>query len=423
MSVARVRLDRPADRLLVRRIEPLSGSFECSEPGFALTATCGGRPVALRPCAPAPEARPACVRGFWTYLVVADWLDVAAAGRLELEFYWDGAPVGREEIVVSPVAAEVARRCPVPATRYPVALPVSAREPTALVFPGLGAVGGTSLCQLFRMEAHRRGWGVPVHHEADQPETWARFDLRLEPPIRWIDGHHCYDAGKRLGVGWQRVTMLREPERRLVSLFHYNGLVHPTSFPYRSLASFLESGTARRYSQAEGLLRVAGVRAPERMSNAELADAALHEMLSAYEFVGLTERFEESAFYLARLIGFDSVGMWVPTLGAPRREDLTDVPDRLAPALRDAVSADLTLYRAATDAFEQTLRHIDFGAPLERYQSDAAMLEPLSDSDKTVECLRWRQFLTETASAVTAARGRDTAATPAAPTTARGAAA
>jgi len=396
-----VRLDRPWDGLLVRRIETLCGSYQSPSAHFALTATCQGRPLALQPCGAAPEAARADARGFWAVLVLQEWLDAATDGRLRIEFHWHGRPVGQQDLIVSPIAADVARRHPIPTKRYPVSLPASAREATTLVFPGLGAVGGTSLCQLFRAEGHRRGWGIPVHHEADHAESWARYDVRAQAPIRWVDGHHCYDAGKRLGVPWERVTLLREPKRRLVSLFNYNALVHPREFPFRSFSAFLESGSARRYSQAAGLLRLAGVRAVDRMSDAELANAAQEELGRSYEFAGLTERFEESIFYLARLAGLDSVPMWVSTLSAPRREGLDAVPPRLEPALREAVVADEALYRAVRDRFERTIRNVDFGSSLRDYQQDAAAASPLHDADKTVECLRWRQFLVETSTAVT----------------------
>ena len=58
------------------------------------------------------------------------------------------------------------------------------------------------------------------------------------------------------------------PIRRLLSVFHYNALVHPREFPFRTFDSFLESGQARRYPQAEGLLRCAGVPDLARRSNA-----------------------------------------------------------------------------------------------------------------------------------------------------------
>lgn len=400
-SPSDLRLDRPSDGLLVRRTEHLAGSYRSASARFALTATCGGRPLRLQPCQAAPEVPGPDVRGFWVPLVLQDWLDVCGeGGRLRIEFAWEGRPVATEELIVSPIGAEVARAYPISDARYDVALPSSVREPTTLIFPGLGAVGGTSLCQVFRMEAHRRGWGVPVHHEADHDGTWVRYDFAGLPKVRWVDGHECFLAGKRLGGRWERVTLLREPRRRLVSLFNYNSLVHPQEFPYRTLASFLESGSARRYSQAEGLLRIAGVLRPDRLSDGELAEAAIEHLDRSYAFVGLTERFEESVFYLARLAGLDSVPLWTSTLAAPRREGLESVPERLAPALRQAVAADEVLYRVTRRAFDRTLGNVDFGASLRAYQRDAASQAPMSDVHKAMECLRWRQFLSETAVAV-----------------------
>jgi len=395
-----VAIDRPSDGLLTRRLEFVSGTYGDPEGGeFALTANCGGRDLLLRPCLPAPEVRRSGARGFWTPLRLQDWLDVVRGGGLHLEFAWRGRPAGTADLLVSPIAMEVATRFPIASERFDVPRARPAREPT-LVFPGLGAVGGTSLNELMRTEAHRRGWGVPVHHEADHAESWARYDLAAHAPMRWVDGHHCWNAGDRLPGRCERITLLREPVRRLASVFNYGSLVHPDSFPFRTFEAFLASGCARRHSQAEALLRLSGMEDPERLSDPDLAAAASDELERSYAFVGITERFEESIFYICRLAGIDSVGVWTAALSAPRQADPGRVPGSLATALAAAVAADEAVYHRAAAVFERRLAEVDFGASLDGYVRAAAAAPELSDVHKTVECLRWRQVLTDAAIAM-----------------------
>lgn len=391
----RVRLDRPADGLLTRRVEFLSGSFRCPDGPVALTAACAERPLPLRPCVPAPEATRPGTRGFWAVLVLQDWVDVAHDGLLRIDFFWNGRHVADQTLVVSPVAADLTRRFPLLCERHPVPRPARPCDVVTVVFPGLGAVGGSSLGEVFRLEAHRRGFGIPVHHEADHPDVWARYDLDAHAPMRWIDGHRCFAAGARLPMESARVTLLRDPLRRLASVFSYNSVVHPDQFPFRRFESFLESGQARRYSQAEGLLRLAGTLRPERLSDSDLVRAAREELSASYAFVGLTEKFEESLFTVCRMAGIDSVPVWYPVLSAPRRVDMGRLPARLRRALDAAVAADRELYEWARDSFERRLSSHDFGSSLEAYRAAAQRQPELSDVHKTFECLRWRQVMME----------------------------
>lgn len=406
--VGDLRIERPIDGTLTRRIELVAGSYASESEGFALQAWCGERVIPLLPCRPAPEAAPGR-RGFWAMLVVQDWLDHARDGALDVEFSWNRRPVGRARLGVSPEAIELAEAFPISRRRYPVAPTERAKDAPTLIFPGLGAVGGTSLGQLFRMESHRRGWSVPVHHEADHAETWARYDVPSAGALRWIDGHHCWNAGARLKRPHCRVTFLRDPVRRLSSAFRYNALVHPREFPFRTLRAFLESGYARRYSQAEGLLRLAGRAGGEALSDAALADAAWEELRRSYAFIGLTERFEESVFALAALAGLDSVGMWSTALSSPRPAptgwDATDGVELLAKVLE----ADAELYERAQAQFDTQMGGwvSNATAPV-AYKRDARAEPQLSNAHKTADCLQWKESLERTAAAVRSAHGETT---------------
>ena len=405
--VGDLRIERPIDRTLTRRIELVAGSYVSDCEGFSLEAFCGERTIPLLPCRPAPEAASGR-SGFWTMLVVQDWLEHVRDGGLDVEFSWNGRPVGRARLEVSPQALELAGAFPVSHRRYPVARAARAEDAPTLVFPGLGAVGGTSLGQLFRMESHRRGWSVPVHHEADHAETWARYEVPSAGPLRWIDGHHCWNAGARLKRPHCRVTLLRDPVRRLLSAFRYNALVHPREFPFRTLRAFLESGCARRYSQAEGLLRVAGVAGGEVLSDEALADAAWEELERSYAFVGLTERFEESVFALAALAGLDSVGMWSSALSSPRQAptgwDATDGMEHLSKVL----AADAQLYERARAQFDaQRIGTSSAVTPI-AYKRDARAEPELSNAHKTADCLQWKESLERTAAAVRSAHADTT---------------
>jgi hypothetical protein len=262
------------------------------------------------------------------------------------------------------------------------------------VFPGLGAVGGSSLNRLFRTQMLRTGLATPVYDEANVPELWRR--VRAHPRtgvFRWIDGHDCYDAVPAGAGGAARVTLLRDPIRRVVSLFNYGVLVHPEQFAGASFDDFVAAGEAAPRSQAVGLLRAAGCAA-------DLGDSALHraartELARRYALVGITERFEETIFLLCRLAGHATIGMWRPVLAAPRVVDA----DRLSAATRRRLTADLAvdleLYAEARARFDADVATAGLGTALHRYRDAAARQPTLPASAKAVACLRWRQLLAQ----------------------------
>jgi hypothetical protein len=312
---------------------------------------------------------------------------------LPVDVFRDDRHGARVNLRISPFAAELARTHPLDLREYEVpASAAPARAPTTLVFPGLGAVGGSSLNQLLRRTMLRQGWATSVYGEANTPAVWSR--IRTAPPAyRWIDGHGCYDAAD--GDSAVRVTLLRDPIRRLVSVFNYGVLVHPELFAAESFEAFVASGAARGHSQAVGLLRARDRDAEIPPSDGELVAAARAELARAYALVGITERFEETIFLLCRLAGYASIGMWWRVLAAPRLVD----PDQLAPATRRRMerdlAADLVLYEEARAGFAARVAAAALGPALQWYRDAATRAIELSPAAKAVECLRWRQVLAD----------------------------
>lgn len=390
-----IHLDRPRDGLLVGRAELLTG-WLAPATGAPPVASCGDTPILLRPCFHPAMLERSDAQGFWGYLFVQELLGEVRAGRLAIELRAGARHLGTSSLRVTPSANVLATEYPLDLGSYDVPPPPGAApaDPPAIVFPGLGGVGGASLNELMRVAMLRAGLDVPVHFEADRPDLWRRLRERQPMRFRWIDGHGCYPAGDDLDGPHVRVTMLREPARRLLSVFDYGTLVHPDAFASAGFDEFLRSPAARRATQAVGLLRVAGVASPELLPEDELLDRARIELDDAYALVGVTERFEESVLTLCRLAGLASIGMWWRVLAAPRSARLEDLPPRTRARLDALVAVDRRLYEHAAARLQPPCDSA-FGAALARYQAAAATERPLPDVLKQLECLRWRQVLGE----------------------------
>ena len=386
----RIRIDRPTDRLLVDRAELLCGRVEGACGPFSLTARVGGRALHLAPCRhPSGGPDP----GFWGYVFAQEVLDAADGGVVSIDFSWGDAAIGSVRLALTPIARELALSHPLDLSRHAVPIAARRERPWTIVFPGLGGVGGASLNQVVRVELNRRGWALPVYHEADHRGLWRAITDEGVVPPRWIDGHACFAAADGFARASARVTLLREPLRRIVSVFRYNALVHPEGFAGTAFEDFVASGAARRFSMAVGLLRCAGQPAPEGLPDAELHALAHDQLEREYALVGITERFEESLFLLCDLAGWDAIGVWWRVLAAPRTLDLERLPSRLRLELERALAVDLRLYDDWQRAFLATEDRLDFEPALARYRAAAARQRELPDLLKTVECLRWRQVL------------------------------
>jgi hypothetical protein len=396
----RIVVDRPADHQVWERSVLLAGWIEGVEDAGRMHASAGDVELTVRSCLhPRGLGRPD-LHGFWTELILQRHLDGVRQGLLPVEVFRDERPVARVRLRISPVAIELARRYPLDLDEYPVPLPVGAetREaaPVTLVFPGLGAVGGSSLNHLLRRKMLREGWTTPVYDEANTPFLWAQIQTQRPRPVyRWLDGHGCYGAADACDGRTARVTLLREPIRRLVSAFSYGVLVHPDLFAAGSFDEFVESGAARHHSQAVGLLRAAGCSVEIPRSNAELLSAARAELTRGYALVGITECFEETLFLLCRLAGYDSIGMWWRVLAAPRLVEPDHLDPRTRTRLEHDLAPDLALYEEAHAAFTARVARASFGPALQQYRDAAARCVELSPVAKAVECLRWRQVIAD----------------------------
>lgn len=396
----RVVLERPRDRLLTERIHMLGGWFEVAGGAakFSLRAECAGREIPLHECLHPARRERGALRGFFGYLFLQDLISGLDNGWLDLNFLWKDVPVKRVSLRVSPAAVELSTTRPLNRRFYSVEnrrQTVSGMlRDAALVFPGLGGVGGSSLNMLMRQLLPRLGYSFPVLGEANDPRLWTWMAPQMER-CRWIDGHSCYQSGSLLNGPSARVTLLRDPGRRLVSVFNYNSLVHPFEFPFATFEEFLHSDSVKLYTQAYGLLKLAGDPPSAAETDEDLYSAAKSELDRNYAFVGITELFEETVFLICDQAGYSEVGMWWRVLSAPRFERLERLSSSGRKQLKRVTAVDDRLYQSSLCNLRKLLSVSDFGEELNRYRRDALSQLELSDGDKLAECLRWRQLITE----------------------------
>jgi len=244
---------------------------------------------------------------------------------------------------------------------------------------------------------YRNGWTFPVFGEANEGRIWEALRVRgLGSDLRWIDGHDCYRAGESLPIPWARITLLRNPLPRMLTVFNYGRIVHPYEFRFDTFEEFLGSPQFRRQTQAFELLRIAGRSFPE----AEPSDDVLYreariELEQRYELVGLTEFFEETIFLICMLAEIPAIGMWSRVLSTPKGLQIKDLPDETRRRAEKALEVDCSLYRETTANFSRLVESAGFGTEFRSYKDDSPKRRELPDSCKMAECLRWRQVMAD----------------------------
>lgn len=394
---ASVELHRPRDGLLVGRAEPIVGWLAPASADVVLSASCGARALLLRRCFHPVMLERADACGFWGYVFVQQHLDDVHAGRLAIELYGNDRLLATLSLQVTPSARVLGTEYPLDLGSYDVPPGSNLTSPPTVVFPGLGGVGGATINEVIRVQMLREGRAVPVHFEADHRPLWQRIGDSMRSRYRWIDGHACHHAGD--DPGRARFTMLRDPARRMLSVFDYGRLVHPEAFAFASFDDFVVSRSAWRATQAVSLLRCAGVEDADELPPAEVHDRAVSELTNAYTLVGVTELFEESLLLLSQLLGVTSIGMWWRVLAAPRSTVLEELSARARHHLDILLGVDRALHAEATARLRARIADADLGEALTRYREAAARERVLPDLLKQLECLRWRQTLTDAATA------------------------
>jgi hypothetical protein len=142
-------------------------------------------------------------------------------------------------------------------------------------------------------------------------------------------------------------------------------------------------------------LRCAGVKISPSLTDDKLYALSKKELDNGYALVGITELFEESVFLMSDLAGHSDIGMWWRVLSAPKSIDPDRLSDQTRCVMERLLSVDLNLYEEKKKRLVQLLSEADFGQNLQKYKQDASEQRDLAESYKMIECLRWRQILTE----------------------------
>lgn len=294
--------------------------------------------------------------------------------------------------------------------------PVEAKSPlfaglddVQVAFHGINKSGSKSMASVLRRALFRekRANDAVSHYHLKPTIPLDEFrDLIDSKKGRFLAvGHYLYGylrpVPRRI---W--VTQFRHPLPRIVSAYHWlkNKHVkeHGTPEGFYSFSKFVYGSRGTAHSQimqlGRGFGRYGESDAKMSLSGETLFELTIEALERDFTAIAIAERFEESIFTFAGLLGINSVDSWLAddrNKGRPPVDELTVAERDL---VREVYHWDYRLYDWALKKFEEQCSSLEFGPSLQRYKKacssqykDRLVGETADDAVARWLAGRWRE--------------------------------
>lgn len=264
--------------------------------------------------------------------------------------------------------------------------PVEAKSPmfdglddVHVIFHGINKSGSKSMATVLRRALFhaKRSQDAFSHYHMKPAVPMDEFrDLIDTKKGRFLAVSHYLYGSLRPAPRRIWVTQFRHPLPRIISAYNWlknkHVKVHGTAERFYSFAKFVYASRGTQHSQVmqlgRGFGRYSESNAKMSLSGETLFELSIEALEREFTAIAIAERFEESIFTFAGLLGINSVDSWV---GDDRNKGRPPV-DELTVAERDLVREvfhwDYRLYDWALKKFEEQCSKIEFGPSLQRYK-------------------------------------------------------
>ncbi|MFZ5807179.1 MAG: sulfotransferase family 2 domain-containing protein [Verrucomicrobiota bacterium] len=220
------------------------------------------------------------------------------------------------------------------------------------LFNHVPKTAGASLHGILKQAFASRMWSLWMLDE--RPAEWSQMQQALIDQVldvNLIFGHVGYERMKGFreqGGNFCAATFIRDPIQRIVSLYLYGMSIHKSHETFRKkFPTFLEFARPSANGQCRYL--IGEVTSPED---------ALALVKKEYHFIGITEMFDFSVFWLLQALGknpvfFPTVKSNVTPSDIPERETIT--PEAIA-EIEQLFQIDIYVYKQLLKEFKEVVR-------------------------------------------------------------------
>ncbi|QNN24131.1 sulfotransferase family protein [Planctomycetales bacterium ZRK34] len=194
----------------------------------------------------------------------------------------------------------------------------------------------------------------------DQINAMRRSDVNA------VLGHFAYGLHEALGRPARYMTILREPVRRVLSL--YNHLAAYGQLPADMTVEDFVTGPYLAEACNDQVRRVAGCE-PGIACNRTHLETAKHNLAHAIEFTGITERFDTCMLLAGRTFGWTESINYLPRLVNTTKSDAANHSHAVLDMVREYNQFDMELYAFANQLLDERIaaQGPAFQAELETY--------------------------------------------------------
>lgn len=222
------------------------------------------------------------------------------------------------------------------------------------VFLHIPKTGGTSLHRALRfVYVGDKIYTSPP--EIRSPEVIAE-KVDEKQKVGLVRGHVDYGLHRYISEPCRYFTMLRNPVKRIVSLFYdVKHWRNDTEVASMRLGEYIE-GDHPSYVRNDQVRRLAGD--AEARSEEDLLTSAKSNLNRHITAFGLTERYDESLIVLRRLLGWSRYPLYIRGKTNNHRPRLSSIDSGILKAIRHQNQLDMSLYEFARDLFEEHLKAV-----------------------------------------------------------------
>lgn len=235
------------------------------------------------------------------------------------------------------------------------------------VFLHIPKTGGTSLHRALRfIYVGQKIYTSPP--EIRSPKAIAeRIEERQN--VKLVRGHVDYGLHNYVSEPCRYFTMLRDPVRRVVSLFydvkHWRNDAEVSAM---TLGEYLES-EHRSYVRNDQVKRIAGNGAEYRGADDELLSLAKENLARHITAFGVTERYDESLILLQRVLEWNRYPLYIRGKSNKKRPSISSIDPNAIRTIRRQNELDLRFYEFARSRFESKLHAMgDIGPALNKFR-------------------------------------------------------
>jgi hypothetical protein len=243
---------------------------------------------------------------------------------------------------------------------------LSSSAPT-IIFLHIGKTGGSSLRPILRRQFRR---SEVLEFRAPLPtdgrlrregalDAFARLPEADRARARLVMGHTPYGLHELIPRPSTYVTMLRDPERLVVSLYHYirrtpRHILHDRVVADDiGLEAFVTSGLSLETDNSQLRAITGDTVTPFGGCDEAMLEEAKRHVEERFSVAGLTERFDESVVLLGRAFGWTRL-YYLKANVAPSR-DRTRPSAEAIELIRRQNSLDIELYRWVADRLDERI--------------------------------------------------------------------